>query len=845
MDDRFPHLRDNEFPHFATADPYKGNPTFDYSRYDYPLKLKLCRVPWDCSYAHVVGWSSEAERDAYFEGLSGQVIELDSGTVHIDYRSLRVEVPEDTAKLFNYVWIDAPRITPDLPVRHEGVGGVRKVGAFIMDTHYHAVSTTELVLAVDVWTTYLPNKRIRSMMLERGHAPMYALSADDYLADPIGTCSNLLTPDVDFGGYDMVKSGEFVPLYTSSPLIIVASSIPYAELDSIPRASSASSTPASFYDIDARNGHQVGVSGYAWESGKDYAGMNAPATALRTISNNATQWLYAISTAEQLDEIASTLPVFIKSASAAYLIPSDLVTLGTAHAIGQAIAREVSISSDMSTLKNFDIEKSAFGYPAKYADIAKLYTMPYAHIELSDDMGQSVEIAVEETPGSVNVAQQLSGLFPALSWDVLATNVASVAGSARYTWRSLTGSESRTLPNARIAETLMSYGIATFALQLESAIESALGAYNDAQAQRLNAISSYQSTMRTANTGRENTNASEDTSVANTSRTNQTNVANTQRSGSNSTANTNLANNLRTGISGAQISNANAISGLTQQRTFDDGNADGEYSDAATDAQAKSEAVAGLMNAVGNFATGNYLGSVTGGVTSMVSITTSQALAGLSWDFTSIKVAISQSYTQDVTDENNTLNATTTTLQNSNATATNANNVATNNANASASSSTSNTNASASSATSKSNATYSRGTTEENAKQSLETSRQAYLSRIAGGSIEAPARYGSEGGNAIPDALKRKGVHMRVMTQSKAAISRAGDTFIRYGYRLDGLWDVNGNMTFEGERFAYWQSSDVMIDSMGLPCDVERKTRDILSAGVTVWSDPDDVEVIS
>lgn len=844
MADKFPHIQDNDYPHFSDAEPYKGNPTFDYSDYDYTITIKLCRVAWDATYRHVVGWDSAQDRDAYFATLEGETIELDSGTVHVDYRTLRVEVPEDTCKRYNYVWIDARSLTPDMTLRHERADGVRTVGAFIMATRYLASSTTELDISVDVWTTYLPNKRISSCMLDRGHAPMYALDADDYLADPIGTCANLLTPDVDFGGYEVVHSGEFVPLYTSTPLIIVASCIPYSDINGISRAGSASSSAATFYDLSARNGHQVGVNGYVWAGdGRTYSGMNIPSNTLHMVSNSASQWLYAIESAAALDVIADVLPVFIKSAAVAFLVPSDLVTLGTSHTIGSVSVREVSISTAFSELRTFTLNKSDFGYPAKYADIAKLYTMPYSHIELSDDMGQTVEIAIEETDGTISVAQQLSGLFPALSWDVLATNVANVAGNARYVWRTLTGNEPVDIPNGRIAGQLIRFGVTTFALQLEGRTNAALRDYNGAQAERLGAIASYQTTMRSANTAKENNDDSADVAVANTARSGANSVANTRNAGNTSTANTNLSNNLRTGITGAQNANRNTVSALTTQKTYDDGNADGEYSQTATDTQAKSEAIAGVMNTALSGLMGNYAGMISGGVASMVSITTSAALAGLSWEFTDIKVAISQGYTRDTTSAANGLANDVTTLENAAATATNTNNVNLNNTNASNTATTNNTNASASANVSKSNAGYSRGTTEENAKQALEVARQNYLARIANGSVDVPASYGAVAGDGVPDALRRKGVHMRVITQSKAAVARAGDAFLRYGYRFEGLWDVNGNMNFDGHRYAYWQSSDVMLDAQGLPCDVERTARDILTAGVTVWVDPDDVEV--
>lgn len=866
MSDKFPHLRDNDYPHFDDAEPYKDNPSFDYSDYDYTIAIKLCRVAWDATYRHVVGWDSAQDRDAYFSALEGETIELDSGTVHVDYQMLRVEVPEDTCKRYNYVWIDARSLTPDTTLRHERADGVRKVGAFIMATRYLASSTTELNISVDVWTTYLPNKRISSCMLARGHAPMYSLDADDYLADPIGTCENLLTPDVNFGGYDVVHSGEFVPLYTSTPLIIVASCIPYSAINGISRAGSASSSAASFYDIDARNGHQVGVNGYVWAgNGRTYSGMNIPSNTLHMVSNSASQWLYAIESTAALDVIADVLPVFIKSAAAAFLVPSDLVTLGAAHAIGSVSVREVSISTALSELRTFTLEKSDFGYPAKYADIAKLYTMPYAHVELSDDLGQTVEIAIEETDGTISVAQQLSGLFPALSWDVLATNVANVGGNARYVWRTISGNETVDITNERIADQLIRFGVTTFALQLEGRTNAALRDYNGAQAERLGAIASYQSAMRSANTGEQNAydsnatskanaDASADTAKANTDASADTSKGNTDRTASIARVNAGRENDFRT------IAEQNSRNYTTNTTSIDLA-----VMQASTISAVQQETIATMtqvnnivagtagsvaMHAIAGDAPGAILsgamgaaGALNAGASYAMTVSTDLTLASVTQQaaYEKSAEAVSLAYTnkENANSQNAEITDRNATLAENNAKDTRD----TTKANATRSQNTTKANAARSQATGNSNAGYSRGTTEQNAKQNLEVARQKYLSRIANGSVDTPTQYGTFSGDGVPDALRRKGIHMRVITQSKAAVARAGDAFLRYGYRFEGLWDVNGSMNFAGHRYAYWQSADVMLDAQGLPCDAERTARDILTAGVTVWANPDDVEV--
>ena len=89
------------------------------------------------------------------------------------------------------------------------------------------------------------------------------------------------------------------------------------------------------------------------------------------------------------------------------------------------------------------------------------------------------------------------------------------------------------------------------------------------------------------------------------------------------------------------------------------------------------------------------------------------------------------------------------------------------------------------------------------------------------------------------DALRRRGVHVRIVTADRATITRAGNAMIRYGYMTDGLQMDAFELCPDGHDYCYWQVSDVVtrFDEVAnrRAFDV---MRDMLYAGVTVWNDP-------
>ena len=904
MSKHFPHLKDTPFPHLDNADPYDIGVSFDYGRYDYDGTIKLMRVTWPSDYSHVVKWADASARDYWFDHQPGSVVEIGNGFTHVQQESVRVPVPLDVALTYTYVVCHVPQLTEDAPIDYETWRGIRRVYAFIRDCVYLSPSTTELRLEIDYWTTYLPYKALQTVTLTRGHAPMYAMDADAYLQEPIANCR--LLGGADVGGSEpttITKTNEFIPLSTDALVMIIASTIPYGEIDNLPRSSAQASTPPTYYDEAGEVGYQVGVSGYAWSyEGRSYADMASPSHVsppYETIPGGA--YLYAIDTANvyqgDLDIAAAALPTFFTSALAAYVVPSDLITKGRRHGIGTVSFYEVTPHPWMHDVGTIELTKAKFKYPAVYANIAKLYTEQYAHVELSDDMGHVVTVRVEDTrDGTIDIAQQLSTVWPALSWDVMVTNVAHQSGSVQYSWRSLSGSlTDLSAPACDIARYTLSYGIPTYSLYMSASLESAALTWDGILQDRADALLAYRSSMQGANLGKANADRSADTANDNAYASAATDRNNSQESAGVSKANadasadaayTNADNECNTRSANLAITKqlrhdtterqnlATAQTAqLAHQNAFDQSDADINYALAAVDVQSKSEALSGTMNMVGQAAMGNLPGTISASVGTIVSLTSKQALADLSDDANIAKQGATTDYIDRVADAQQDCAADisgTDTVHGYQDTAEDAlttNNNALQRANAATtrnttkanalksynlvvggngytgtsnrSYATSTANADRTKATTKANALLSRNVSEGLSKLTLENAQRRMHARFGARNAEPPKAHGSYGGEMLHDALRKRGVHARIVTADRSTIQRAGSAMLRYGYMTDGLQIDAFELCPDGHDYCYWQVSDVVtrFDEVAnrRAFDV---MRDMLYAGVTVWNDP-------
>ena len=144
------------------------------------------------------------------------------------------------------------------------------------------------------------------------------------------------------------------------------------------------------------------------------------------------------------------------------------------------------------------------------------------------------------------------------------------------------------------------------------------------------------------------------------------------------------------------------------------------------------------------------------------------------------------------------------------------------------------------------NAGYTRQVAELNAKELLENSARNAMAGILDARNAAPIQVGTTDGDATPDAMRTRGVQIKVRTQSDSAIRQAGDTFARYGYALNQVWDVRGSGLMLMRHFTYWKASDIWVnDSESTNDRVNAFFETIFTNGVTIWNSPDEMGRVS
>lgn len=148
--------------------------------------------------------------------------------------------------------------------------------------------------------------------------------------------------------------------------------------------------------------------------------------------------------------------------------------------------------------------------------------------------------------------------------------------------------------------------------------------------------------------------------------------------------------------------------------------------------------------------------------------------------------------------------------------------------------------------TSVSNSGYTRGTGVENAQITLEQRRISNQQKYNSSRLAAPVQYGTTSGDATLDAFERRGLQIKVRTQSDGNIAQAGDLMLRYGYALNQVWNVNDSGLLLMKHFTYWKASDIWInEGDGVNQDAQSDIQSAFESGVTVWSNPNEIGKVS
>ena len=863
----FPKLDDTQFPNLANAKPYTFKNDFDYSRWQADCKIKLCSVAWHGDYRHTVDWKSKEARNTYFDNLQGEVIELTADSRRVA-DALPVPLTYEQAAKYNYVMLIDP-----YPAIDYASGKARRLFYFITDIVYRSPNTTELALQLDYWTTYINDVTITNLMLERGHYPMDAVSVSEYLQNPQAHTAYLTAPDVNYGtGAERVTSMQVHDLGAGGKTVCFASSIPYAAFNvAVVVGADASGSAPTFSDTSARYGYQLEVSGYQFNTGKNYDAASIPAEPSMTLDGNVpASYLYAVD-AEELytggwDVLQRDYPYFLMSVQAMFILPSRLLDL-TPIATKSGIQFNTVAYQNYNNLADFKLLASDFGYSASARNIAKLYTYPYAYLQFSDEDGASFDVRIETLAGEgVRAVECLSLAFPFLNWAIALTNVGA-QGAGALSWTELDGTEaSGRVYYSPFIQHMVQMGIPTYALRMQANVAYQAGNYAQAQKTRNNALLQYSNGTRSTNTGHANTLDSNATMIVNTTNSGNTQTANNNLSIATSSANVAVGNQANINLTEHARALNNAY--LRYDRYFQEAlvAADIEAA-AATTSNAANYGIGGAlltgalssgMNiatigaAVGTAAApgvGTVIGAILAGAAASalspainaaaaannnnIIMTAKQTQAdaaiqnnrnktGSGNASASAQTHIGNNATTDVTNNNNTL-----------ASQSVANNV-----------SLANTTAANSAATTNNNSLQSRNISVMNAQDTLRNTQDNYNYDLAAASKQAPVSIGLQSGVPSADAYARRTFTMRVRTQDEGAINQAAAYFLRYGYAYNGVVPT-GDLT-GGKTYSYWQAADIWVSAENETSDSVKLAIDaIFRNGTTVWADPAQVGKVS
>lgn len=863
----------SDFPNVQTVDAYKFDNDLDYSRYDYSqMDICVCRVPWDTGEVHVgtraiegignvVDFESKEARDAWFNTIpENQCFRWSTKykELHKDL-TLDVPLPFDVAATYNYVYVRYHLFANDSSkLEYETDDGLREWFYFIREVDFIAPNTTRLTLFDDAWQTFIYDFNVSSMVLERGHAPLFKTKASAYLANPLDNCTDLLTDDVNFGeNLDRVAHTDVVSFNSSEVWAVIVSSGAWGTWGTM-HQTSGWKTPANTW------WQQDGAPSY-------YAFALEPDDLVNFMS-----------------AVDSEYPQFKQTVQGIFFIDKRLVSSYRDHEMFGITVHW--INADPGYLDLTVLDKAQFGYADDYADLAKLYTFPYSALEITDEKGDYELVKIEETTGHLSLYTMVSLIFPYInisaliagigngqsglltirntrerdfsyggrwyahvrSWDVPVFNVIqsneTFYGFDTYWDRVQMGNDAATAKSNADASADAAYSNA-----VDSANVTHTNAYNTADAQKANADNS-------ADAQKANADNSADTVTENAALQTSANTAINTRSNtaaSNDVTQTNAVNRI--------------VSDFENNYTTENANASAEATTQTATLSAASSMATSAISAVTAGAAAGPAGSVVGALGGLVSGAingaTTMATGVVAANLTTTQAANAVNLNREKRINTNDLSVTRTRIQvqanndntdttNDVITASSANSASTIKENATRTQEMVKGNASTTQSTAKTNADNSQnlviggggftGTavrTHDTALANNQRTRDNATERIRNlerqADLGAPQVFGDVA-NAETATTRPMALFANVVTQSKSAIAAAGDEFLRYGYRYDHQWRFDGNWNI-GKHYTYWKVRDLWTAGLNIPDAYADRIRFFLLGGVTIWRKPEDI----
>lgn len=840
-----------KFSHLDGATSFPGDGTHVYEQYrnvfDYNVwtpntVIKLCHVNWFDDYHDVVKFSDDTARDAWFDKLDGETVKLTTNMyiARADADGIKLPVPYMTAQRYNYIVVDFSHDIINTPYQKADVQ--TRYHFFITSVRAEAPNTTTCTLMRDVWTDYINSTTINGLLLSRGHAPLTETTPQELLKNPRANCRDFTLPDVDFGNAasNIRKSAPF-NLQNGTRYICLAATFSPEQLQTMSgmRGTNITDSDPTYSNADGT------VTDFSWGAGNiDTSNVIGAGTSYNSIDNltasNVT--MYALESSkisgEYFDTLFAYYPHIMSQITAVFVATANMMHFGNAIIVNGVEWH--TVSGARTKLSDIDLTIDDFAYAREYAQITRLYLAPYAHLEVSDNIGNKTRVEIADC-GQLSVQTITSLSYPILRQIAWLDGIGS-DGDTAISINAITGANiTVNVPNADVLKTLISHDIPTYALQRRAIDAHRADAYNREVAQaRENAIVSYENGARSANVA----------------------VANTARNNTNSINNTNLSNGLNSTVTANSNNASNAIykNNVTQQNLLlsASNNKIDEMNTASLDLTTQLVnteitasaigTVTAAIGAIGTAATGIAVTAATGGaaapmVAAGLGAAGSIGLSGASFATGASKTAEEAAYKQAYNDaaafaakkyngQANSVSIAMSGTQNIQSTKLNTDN--TNASNATNSSITAN-NAN----TSNANASASRNQSVDNAKRVMVNTRSNVNAAWRDLLNHAAQPVGPYGGDNFGQATGLDTMTVKIVTEDNGAIAAAGDYMLRYGIASNKLYS-RPSLT-PCKHFTYWQSADIWTVCPLAQNEHLQTIRDIFSNGVTIWNRPEEV----
>lgn len=840
-----------DFPHLQNATTFPGTDTrvyeqyrnvFDYNVWTPNTVIKLCHVNWYDDYHDVVKFSDDAARDTWFDKLDGETVKLTTNMyiARADTDGIKLPVPYMTVQQYNYIVVDFSHDIVNTPYQKTDVQ--TRYHFFITSVRAEAPNTTTCTLMRDVWTDYINSTTINGMVLTRGHAPLTEMAPQELLKNPRANCRDFTLPDIDYGGAasNIRKSTPF-NLQNGARYICLAATFSSEQLQTMSNARGTNIT-----DSDATYSNNDGVvAGFSWGAGNiSTANVTGAGTSYNSVDNLTASnvSMYALETSkisgDYFDTLFAYYPHIMSQITAVFVATANMMRLGNAISVNGVEWH--TVSGARTKISDINLTINDFGYANEYAKITRLYLAPYAHLEISDNLGNKSRVEIADC-GRLSVQTITSLSYPILRQIAWLDGIGS-DGDASVSIDAINGSSiTADVPNADVLKTLISHDIPTYALQRRAIDAHRADAYNREVAQaRENAIISYENGARSANVALSNTNRSNANSIANTNLTNALNstVAANSNNASNEIYKNNVTQqNLLLSASNNKIDEMNtATLDLTTQLV----NTEITASAIGT--------VTAAIGAIGTAATGIAVTAATGGaaapmVAAGLGAAGSVGLSSASFATGASKTTAEAAYKQAYNDaaafaakkyngQANSVSIAMAGTQNIQSTALNTNNTNASNA--------TNSSVAANNAnTSNANASASRNQSVDNAKRVMVNTRSNVNATWRDLLNHTAQPVGVYSGDNFRQATGLDTMTVKIVTEDNGAIAAAGDYMLRYGIASNKLY--NRPSLTPCKHFAYWQCADIWVICPFAQNEQLQTIRDIFSNGVTIWTKPEEV----